>query len=123
MTHYHLYIDAGATIDSTSRFYKVAIGTSRQALRDQHFLLHHAAAHNHYFVIWSHEVDVFLSKIKISLYPDSILLEPIAARDLVRNFKTFIRQPFSQVMLEEHSHQESFFNLDYRIFSKIHGRK
>lgn len=84
--------------------------------------LHHAAEHNHYFVIWSREVDVFLSKIKISLYPDSILLEPITARELVRNFKTFTRQPLSQVILEEHSHQESFFNLDYRIFSKIHGR-
>lgn len=123
MTHYHLYIEAGATIDSTSRFYKVAIGTGRQALRDQHFLLHHAAAHNHYFVGWSHEVDIFLTKIKKSLYPDSVLMEPITARDLVRNFKTFTRQPLSQVMLEEHSHQEYFFNIDYRIFSKIHGRK
>lgn len=115
MTHYYLYIEAGAQLDDTSKFYSVGVGSSLQGERDRKFLEHYAALHGHYFAIWSVDVDEFLAKVKNSLPSQSVHPRMISARDLVRSFKTATMVPESAASLITAHHQRYIMNLDYRI--------
>lgn len=115
MTHYYLYIEAGAQLDDTSKFYSVGIGSSVQGERDRKFLEHYAAHHGHYFAIWSADVDEFLAKVKNSLPSQSIQPRMITARDLVRSFKTATMIPAENAALKAAHQQRYIMDLDYRI--------
>ena len=115
MTHYYLYIEAGARLDDTSKFYSVGIGSSLQGNRDRKFLEHYAALKGHYFAIWSDDVDEFLAKVKNSLSSHSVQTRMISARNLVRSFKTATMVPESAASLKTAHHQRYMMNLDYRI--------
>lgn len=122
MTHYYLYIEAGAQLDDTSKFYSVGVGSSLQGNRDRKFLEHYAALHGHFFAIWSVDLDEFLAKVKNSLPSHSVQTRLISARDLVRSFKTATMVPESAASLKTAHQQRYVMNLDYRISCNLAAR-
>lgn len=123
MTHYFIYILAGHELTTTAAFYSVALGTSRQGQRDCSFLEQYAAQHGHYFARWSSSVDDFLTKVKKSLLPHVVTIQPISGRDLVRCLRTDSRVQLSAEFLSNLHHERFMLNLDYRIscnLSAIH---
>lgn len=122
MTHYYLYIEAGAQLDDTSKFYSVGVGSSLQGNRDRTFLEHYAARNGHFFAIWSDDVDEFLAKVKNSLPSHSVQTRLISARDLVRSFKTATMVPESAASLKTAHQQRYVMNLDYRISCNLAAR-
>ena len=84
MTHYYLYIAAGLTIDSNTRFYKVGIGESETQNKKRAWLEAYAFEHGHFFVRWSHEAMDFLVRCHQSIgrqYPD---VRSVMANDLCK---------------------------------------
>ncbi len=116
MTSCYYYIMAGAVIDSTTRIYSVACGTSTQANRDFLFLTAYAVQHGHYFEIRSNNSTNFISSI-LDNYK-GILTEPaiqrVSSRELVRNLKSNTRVPFSQNVLDNQNHVLNYLSLEYR---------
>ena len=94
MNHYYLYIDAGRVIDSTAKFYKVAVPSSQQGQRDYLFLLAHSVERNHFFELWSDQLAEFLWNIGQILAGECVEnplgfvpIHPINARELVKNMR------------------------------------
>ena len=123
MTHYHLYIEAGATVDTTSRFYKVAIGSSKQAQKDYLFLVAHAVNNGHYFEMWSTKVDEFLEKCWTLSQLNRSSVIPTTARDLVRSFKTNTRPTLSSQALINRHRMMNALSVAYRIQSNLNREK
>lgn len=86
MTKYYLYVMAGATIDESSRWFRVAIGASAAERRVLSSLQFYAAGHGHYFKCWCREVDEFLGEL-VRHYPDNMPLVPIKGAQLLAFFK------------------------------------
>lgn len=84
MTHYYLYIRAGKTLCSDTRFYKVGIGESESQQRNYAWLESYAFEHGHFFVIWSPEAVDFLLKCLQSIDRDSSNIIALKAVELVR---------------------------------------
>lgn len=116
MTSCYYYIMAGAVIDSTTRIYSVACGTSTQANRDFLFLTAYAVQHGHYFEIRSNNSTNFISSI-LDNYK-GILNEPaiqrVSARELVRSMKSSTEIPAAQNVLDNQNHVLHYLSLDYR---------
>lgn len=116
MTSCYYYIMAGAVIDSTTRIYSVACGTSTQANRDFLFLTAYAVQHGHYFEIRSNNSTNFISRI-LDNYK-GILTEPaiqrVSSRELVRNLKSSTEIPAAQNVLDNQNHFLHYLSLDYR---------
>lgn len=112
----YYYIMAGAVIDSTTRIYSVACGTSTQANRDFLFLTAYAVQHGHYFEIRSNNSTYFISSI-LDNYK-GILIEPaiqrVSARELVRSLKTSTEIPAAQNVLDNQNHVLNYLSLEYR---------
>ena len=121
MTHYHLYIIAGATIDSGTVFYRVGIGTGRQADRDFLYLLATATSCGYYFEKWSDDVDDFLQKIRRSFERDGLTfqLREIKARHLVRALKAGIQLPLSTDLLKNENHMRHFLDANYLLSCRM----
>lgn len=101
MTRYYLYIEAGATIDETARWFKVAIGESAQERRVYSSLQFYAAGHGHYFQRWSNQVDELLVRL-LQAYPDNLPLQAIKGSSLLRSFKESTRLPLAQHALRNY---------------------
>lgn len=116
MTSCYYYIMAGAVIDSTTRIYSVACGTSTQANRDFLFLTAYAVQHGHYFEIRSNNSTNFISSI-LDNYK-GILTEPaiqrVSSRELVRNLKSDTSIPAAQNVLDNQNHVLHYLSLEYR---------
>lgn len=84
MTHYYLYIRAGQTLDSDTRFYKVGIGESEAQRRKFAWLESYAFEHGHFFVIWSPDAVDFMLKCQQSIGRDSSNIIALKAVELVR---------------------------------------
>lgn len=116
MTSCYYYIMAGAVIDSTTRIYSVACGTSTQANRDFLFLTAYAVQHGHYFEIRSNNSTNFISSI-LDNYK-GILTEPaiqrVSARELVRNLKSSTEIPAAQNVLDNQNRVLHYLSLEYR---------
>ena len=116
MTSCYYYIMAGAVIDSTTRIYSVACGTSTQANRDFLFLTAYAVQHGHYFEIRSNNSTNFISSI-LDNYK-GILIEPairrVSSRELVRNLKSSTEIPAAQNVLDNQNHVLNYLSLEYR---------
>lgn len=116
MTSCYYYIMAGAVIDSTTRIYSVACGTSTQANRDFLFLTAYAVQHGHYFEIRSNNSTNFISSI-LDNYK-GILTEPaiqrVSSRELVRNLKSSTEIPAAQNVLDNQNHVLNYLSLEYR---------
>lgn len=84
MTRYYLYIAAGLTIDSNTRFYKVGIGESEAQNKKRAWLEAYAFEHGHFFVRWSIDAVEFCVKCQQSIgrqYPDVL---SVMANDLCK---------------------------------------
>lgn len=116
MTSCYYYIMAGAVIDSTTRIYSVACGTSTQANRDFLFLTAYAVQHGHYFEIRSNNSTSFISSI-LDNYK-GVLTEPaiqrVSSRELVRSLKSDTSIPAAQNVLDNQNHVLNYLSLDYR---------
>lgn len=123
MTKYHFYIVAGQQVDSTAKFFRVGIGTTKQADRDFLFLLKYAADNGHYFSVWSREVDDFIHRLADSLNLDCLPIQAVNARELVRSFRERTSLPFSQDALKNTNAMRYAFNVDYRISSNLNRRE
>lgn len=129
MNHYYLYIDAGRVIDSTAKFYKVAVPSSQQGQRDYLFLIAHSVERNHFFEIWSQQVADFIWNIGQSLADgsvenplDFVPIRPISARELVRNMRGQVVGPLPDFVLHNQNHMRHFLNVNYRVSSSFSRR-
>lgn len=123
MTHYYLYIAAGTELDATAKFFKVAVGSSRQSQRDYLFLLAHSVNHFHFFEIWSNDVDAFLDKCWTLSGLNRTMLQQVSARELVRAFKSNTYPTLSQQALHNANYQRFALNVAYRIQSNLNREK
>lgn len=124
MNHYYLYIDAGRVIDSTAKFYKVAVPSSQQGQRDYLFLVARSVEQNHFFELWSQQVAEFLWNIGQSLADgsvenplDFVPIRPITARELVRNMRGHVVDPVPDFVAQNQNHMRHFLSLNYRVSS------
>ena len=129
MNHYYLYIDAGRVIDSTAKFFKVAVPSSKQGQRDYLFLVAHSVEQNHYFELWNQQVADFLWNIGKSLANgsvenplDFVPLRPISARELVRNIRGHVVDPVPDFVARNQNHMRHFLNVNYRVSSSFSRR-
>ena len=129
MNHYYLYINAGRVIDSTAKFYKVAVPSSQQGQRDYLFLVAHSVERGHYFELWSDQVAEFLWNIGQSLAEgsvenplDFVPIRPISARELVKNMRGHIVDPVPDFVMRDQNHMRHFRNVNYRVSSSFFSR-
>lgn len=103
MTHYYLYIKAGQTLDTDTRFYKVGIGESEIQRKKLAWLEAYAFEHGHFFVRWSLDAVDFLVKCQKSIGADQYNVIAVMAVDLVRILRDNAPEPSSyQVNLNRH---------------------
>lgn len=102
MTHYYYLIAAGRVIDDTTKYYKIAVGTSKQANRDYLTILALATEKNWYFEIVSPKSTEFVTKIAESVTDSQVTLpllslhfQLLSARDFVRAQKQHISVPLT----------------------------
>ena len=120
MIHYHIYIESGATLDETSRFYKVAVGSSKQAQRDYLFLVAHSVDNGHYFEPVSPKTDEFLEKCWSLAQLDRFAVLQVTARELVRSFKTGTSLSLSARALRNADYMRYALDTCYRIQTNLH---
>lgn len=121
MKHYFYYIMAGREIDETAQFFKVAIGSSKQAQRDFLFLTSFSVQHNDYFEIVSRSSQEFLEKVRDSLCFDELDIKYCDARDLVRSLKANTQVATPQYVRDNADHQRRILDINYRVFSNLRG--
>ena len=103
MTHYYLYIKAGQTLDTDTRFYKVGIGESESQTRKLAWLKAYAHEHGHFFVIWSQDAANFMIKCQVSIGPKARNVLAIMANDLIKHILDGSEVPSSyQAELNRH---------------------
>lgn len=103
MTHYFLYIQAGATLNTYTAFFKVGIGESDAQIRKRAWLQAYAHEHGHFFVIWSPEAVEFMIKCQQSIGPNAKNVVAIMANDLIRILRDGAEVPSSyQAELNRH---------------------
>lgn len=102
MTHYYYLIAAGRVIDDTTKYYKIAVGTSKQANRDYLTILALATEKNWYFEVVSQKSTEFVTKIAESVAESQVTLpllslhfQLMSARDFVRAQKQHISVPLT----------------------------
>lgn len=125
MTHNYLLIMADAQITTATRFYKVAVGTSRQADRDFLYLTALSVERGYYFERWSAEVCDFYRRICESMQQEhtqvaqlAVRLVPISARELVRSIKHGEAPAAAITPPPSRHHMLSFLSLNYRLSDK-----
>lgn len=128
MTHYFCLIMAGREIDSDTRIFKVAVGSSRQSDRDYLFLLAQSVEHNWYFEKWSSQVADFVQMVLESLAPEKsddpiggTLIEGITARELVRNLKMGTKIPTDPQLFRNANNVRHWLSLNYRTMTNRQG--
>lgn len=126
MTHNYYFIDAGRIIDSNTKFYLVAVGTSKQADRDFLYLTAYAADHQCYFERVSEHTDAFVQRIAQSIAPvdklapmASLNMQHVSARELVRCLKTSTAVPSSVLQEQQQAYLLSQLSVNYRAFRNI----
>lgn len=129
MTHYYYYIETGEQLTTDARFYRVGIGSSKQADRDFLFLLAYSTTHGHFFKKDCPDVSDFILRCAESLYDgcsgNSMLNLPIQqckARDLVRLFKTGERISLNVIEPRNRHHLRLNIDSSYHTFCEISRR-
>lgn len=122
MTHYYYLICAGAQVDENTQFFRVGVGTSRQANSDFLFLTAQAVNKGWYFERVSDESDEFIRKIADSLYPDDegtkmmrLKIRQCLIRDVVRSIKKGEALPADVNSAKNRLNTLQFLSLNYRV--------
>ena len=123
MTHYYLYIAAGHSIDSDTRFYKVGVGESEAQNKKRAWLEAYAFEHGHFFVRWSLNAVEFCVKCQQSIgikYPDVL---SVMENDLCKILATGCEEPaFYQSALNRH-HLLMQIDPDYYTCQMVRSKK
>jgi len=122
MTHYYYLICAGAQVDQNTQFFRVGVGTSRQANSDFLFLTAAAVDKGWYFERVSAASDDFVRKIAESLYPDDegtkmlrLKFRQCLVRDVVRAIKKGEALPTDVNSAKNRINTLQFLSLNYRV--------
>lgn len=124
MKHYYLFITAEVTLDTSSRFYKVPIGSSKQDVRDYLTLTAIAVDRGYYFAKWDEGTNTFIDKCFDSLWGCHDLLvysnhlALVSCRDLVRMLKQGVVDSSPQHVLDNASHAMKYLDINYRCSLK-----
>lgn len=121
MMHYYYFIVAGREIDENTRFYKVRIGSSKQAQRDFLYLTSYSVDHGHYFSILNDTSVEFVCKVQKSIHLKEIPWIYCDARDLVRALKKDVQLVEVSGVHKNADYQRKFLDINYRILSNIRG--
>lgn len=126
MTRNYIYIEAGREIDTSSRFFRVSIGTNKQANRDYLFLLAYATDHNYYLELNSSKVADYLLNIAKSLGDstpgrtlDILNIQNVKVRDLVRALKNSSRISDRYLTRSCEEHQRDLLDSAYYSMKKL----
>jgi len=122
MTHYYYLICADAQVDQNTQFFRVGVGTSRQANSDFLFLTAAAVDKGWYFERVSAASDDFVRKIAESLYPDDegtkmlrLKFRQCLVRDVVRAIKKGEALPSDVNSAKNRLNSLQFLSLNYRV--------
>jgi len=122
MTHYYYLICADAQVDQNTQFFRVGVGTSRQANSDFLFLTAAAVDKGWYFERVSAASDDFVRKIAESLYPDDegtkmlrLKIRQCLVRDVVRAIKKGEALPTDVNSAKNRLNSLQFLSLNYRV--------
>ena len=122
MTHYYYLICAGAQVDQNTQFFRVGVGTSRQANSDFLFLTAAAVDKGWYFERVSEVSDEFIRKLADSLYPDNegtkmirLKIRQCLIRDVVRSIKKGEALPAEVNSARNRLNSLQFLSLNYRV--------
>lgn len=126
MTRNYIYIEAGRVIDTSSRFFRVSIGTSIQANRDYLFLLAYATDHNYFLELNSSKVADYLLNIAKSLGSscdgralDILNIQNVKVRDLVRALKSSTKISDKYLTRSCEEHQRDLLDSAYYSMKKL----
>ena len=126
MTRNYIYIEAGRVIDTSSRFFRVSIGTSIQANRDYLFLLAYATDHNYFLELNSAAVADYLLNIAKSLGSscdgralDILNIQNVKVRDLVRALKSSTKISAKYLTRSCEEHQRDLLDSAYYSMKKL----
>lgn len=122
MTHYYYLVCAGAQVDENTQFFRVGVGTSRQANTDFLFLTAAAVDKGWYFERVSDESDTFIAKLAGSLYPDDestnmlrLKITQCLIRDVVRAIKKGEALPSDVNSAHNRINSLRYLSLNYRV--------
>lgn len=122
MTHYYYLICAGTQVDQNTQFFRVGVGTSRQANSDFLFLTAAAVDKGWYFERVSAASDDFVRKIAESLYPDDegtkmlrLKFRQCLVRDVVRAIKKGEALPTDVNSAKNRINTLQYLSLNYRV--------
>lgn len=119
MTHYYYYVQAGTIVDKSTRIYKVAVGTSSQAQRDYLSLVARSVDFGDFFKIADHNTSEFINRLSQSVDGETLPIQLIKARDLVRAFKAGEAIPLSDIALHQAHQFRNIMDTGYRIMSNL----
>lgn len=122
MTHYYYLICAGPQVDQNTQFFRVGVGTSRQANSDFLFLTAAAVDKGWYFERVSAVSDDFVRKIAESLYPTTdgtsllrLQFKQCLVRDVVRAIKRGEALPSDVISGNNRINTLQYLSLNYRV--------
>ena len=122
MTHYYYLICAGAQVDLNTQFFRVGVGTSRQANSDFLFLTAAAVDKGWFFERVSAASDDFVRKIAESLYPTTdgtsllrLQVKQCLVRDVVRAIKKGEALPTDVNSAKNRLNTLQYLSLNYRV--------
>ena len=124
MKHRYLLIEADAEVSPKSRFYFLNIGSSKQEIRDQLFVIGLAASRGWYFELYTAEVQLFLMNVAKSCYPSSktplidLSIVEASVRDYVRAKKAGIEIALNRCAIENRHALKSYLDANYRLSNR-----
>lgn len=124
MKHRYLLIEADAEVCATSGFYFLNIGSSKQDIRDQLYVIGLAASRGWYFELYTAEVQLFLMNVAKSCYPSSktplidLSIVEASVRDYVRAKKAGIELALNRCAIENRHALKNYLDANYRLSNR-----
>lgn len=124
MKHRYLLIEADAEVSAKSGFYFLNIGTCKQDIRDQLFVIGLAASRGWYFELYTAEVQLFLMNVAKSCYPSSktplidLSIVEASVRDYVRAKKAGLQLALNRCTVENRHTIKSYLDANYRLSNR-----
>lgn len=124
MKHRYLLIEADAEVSAKSGFYFLNIGSSKQDIRDQLYVIGLAASRGWYFELYTVKVQLFLRNVAKSCYPSSktplidLGIVEASVRDYVRAKKAGLRLALNHCAIENRHALKSYLDANYRLSNR-----
>lgn len=124
MKHRYLLIEADAEVCTKSRFYFLNIGSSKQDIRDQLYVIGLAASRGWYFELYTVRVQLFLKNVAKSCYPSSktplidLGIIEASVRDYVRAKKAGLQLALNRCAIENRHALKTYLDANYRLSNR-----